>query len=133
MAASSPVVSQTIKALAREYYLEKARVNDGEKKRDGLRLELLQAMEAGGVGGFAFETTKEDGSKVRLAVEIETPDKVWIDVPALRDLVDEETFFRIVTASKKAVEEEAGKATVLKVTRVEVAGGTRNVAVKPAK
>lgn len=135
--------TQAHKALARTFYLENAVMNKAKSPAEKARKDLFKQLEAAGIEAFDFETTiTEDdvtsypslkiseGGKLRLAVEVATPEVESIDVELLRPLVDEATFLTIVSASKKALE-EAGRADL--VPRVTVKReGKRNVSVKPA-
>ncbi len=108
-------------------------MNLAKKSSEAVRKKLFAELETAGIDGFSFETTDAAGNKLRLAVEVKTPDKEWIDVAKLRALVDEATFFKIVTASKKAVEDFADKSIAVRATTIEEGGGVRNVSVKPPK
>jgi hypothetical protein len=130
-APTTPKPTQAHKALARTYYLAKGTFNAAKKIADHARQELLVALDAAGVEEFDFETTDAAGEKLRLEVEVATPDKELIDVKLLKEQVDEATFLRIITASKKDVEKLAGKSVELKCTKVLVGKGTRNVSVDP--
>ena len=125
-----PEPTQAHKALARTFYLENAAMNKAKKTSEAARKDLFAALELEGITDFAFGTTNEAGEALRLRVKVETPAAESIDVALLKGLVDEATFLKIVSASKKAVEEHADKAILPRVTVKE--WGTRNVSVKPA-
>lgn len=119
------------KQKARTFFLENAAMNAAKRKSEAERKALFAELERAGIAEFSFATTDSEGKKVRLEVKVETPAAESIDVAILRTLVDDATFMRIVSASKKAVQEEAGKSVEVRAT---VSGeGTRNVFVKPAK
>jgi hypothetical protein len=118
------------KASAREFYLQNSAMNAAKKNSEAERKALFASLEEAGIDWFDFETKDAEGNRLRLAVQVMTPVTDSIDVELLRDLVDEPTFLRIVSASKKAVEEHADKSIAVLAT---VSGnGTRNVTVKPA-
>ncbi len=119
------------KALARGYYVAKGVANAAKNLAEKERQALLVALDAAEVTEFELETTDANGGKVRLEVLVETPDVETIDMALLKAEVDDATFQKIITATKKNVQKHAGKSTEVKCTKVVVAGGTRNVSVDP--
>lgn len=120
-----------MKTLARSAYIAGVEKNRAGREEERSRKELFTQCEQLGLERFCFATTNAKHEAMRLEVEVLTPERDSIDVKLLRELVDEETFLRVVSAAKKAVEEQAGKEIAVKAT---VSGtGTRNVFVRPAK
>lgn len=129
MAAAEP--SSAMKARARLVFLAGVAMNAHKRVHDGARKELFATLLKNGIGAFSFETKDQQGKKLRLEVAVSTPQRESIDVALLRSLVDDGTFMRIVQATKKAVEDEAGKA--IEVQATIVGEGTQNVFVTAAK
>ncbi len=128
---TAPVATPVHKSLAREFYNANTTANAAAKVAETKRKELFASLEEAGVTEFSFGTTNLAGDPIRLEVEVTTPEVEKIDIARLKDLVDEVTFLKIVTASKKGVEQFASKETLPLVTIKT--NGTRNVSVKPAK
>ena len=80
--------------------------------------KLNKLMLDKGVKSFAF-TVELGGAFINAEAKIEGGKKDVIDVALLKTLVDEQTFMKIVSATKGAIETHAGKNMVIKVTKTE--------------
>lgn len=98
-----------------------------EKEREA----LLKAMVGAGLKSADIDALGTEGAMLPLQAVVATPDREEIDVVALRKQVTDETFMKIVSATKKAVTEHAGSAVV--TTCTVVSAGTTNVTVKVRK
>ena len=94
------------------------------------RKKLYARMKECELKDFKFDTTIE-GSSVKLSAVVATPESTVIDTSLLRKIVDEETFMKIVSATKTSVEKYAGTEAVTRCGSIKK--GTENVSVGPAK
>jgi len=129
--ATTPQPTAALKALAKTVFLENKLSNGHKSVHDQTRKQLFTQMVGLALDRFTFETKDQDNKKLVLEVELGTPQVPGIDTAKLRTLVTDEVFMAIITATKKAVEDLAGKETAVlcEITKP----GTTNVTVKPAK
>jgi len=116
--------------LAARTYTENAAQNKAKAAYEKTRKELFAQMTAEGFKAIDA-TAQIDGKSVALKAEITTPSVNYIDVAVLAKLVSHEVFLLCVSASQKAVEENAGKGIAASATRTGT--GTENVSVKAIK
>lgn len=142
MAEGTPQVPVEVERLARTFFVENKAMNAAKKLADGSRKSLYALMLEKHIKTHRFTTTIPDGvdeatgktrsKTVTLDVAIANgPNRVSIDTRKLRTLVDEDTFFKIISATAGAVEEVAGKNILVQVE--SSVPGTENVNVKAAK
>lgn len=91
--------------------LEKNKAARDEKKASK---DLEQLMTDQEVSNFSFRV-QHDNKTYPVTVTIAPGSRSVIDVAMLKNLVDEETFLRIVSASQTAVQEHAGSAILAQV------------------
>jgi hypothetical protein len=118
--------------LAETVFCENKKMNAAKSAHDAARKTLLAMMEEQGIDGpISINATDVDGKPIMLVAVVETPSKDMISVTKLRELVkDDATFYKIVSATKKSVEEHVG--TIVAVQATILTKGTTNVTVKPA-
>ena len=123
-------VPEELKELAAEVFAANSKMNTLKREHDKKRKELLAKMQQMGVKSFEADATV-GRSTTTITAEIATPSRESIDVHKLRDLVDEDQFLDIVSATKKSVTDEVGGHVA---TQCAVAKpGTTNVNVKAKK
>jgi hypothetical protein len=123
-------VTDGMKDLARETYKEGIEKNAHQRNEAKARVGLYQQMKEAKVTAFQVECIHQN-KRVPLDVGIETPEAGYVDVIALKGLVGEDAFLKIVSATQSAVKEHAGEAILRQVLRS--APGKENVRVKVAK
>lgn len=116
--------------LARDYYLENREMNRAKGAAEKARKALFKVMMEAGLDGFDFATEDAEGQKLPLVVSVGATERKYWDVEKLRELVEEEQLFQIVTATKAAIEKVAGKDVAVLCERS--APGETNVSVKAA-
>lgn len=123
-------ISQTMQTNAVTFYSRNKEVNAAKVQADKARKELYSEMKESGIDTFDLKTNIE-GEEIIITASIGSRSTTAIDVAALRRIVTEEQFEKIVSASKSKVEAVAGKDVAV---RCSIAGSTsENVSVKPKK
>jgi hypothetical protein len=112
--------------LATDFFTDNKTANSARGRADKARKALYAAMKAAGVKSFSFPNNI-DQKDVTLDVAIEIPQGSFIHVPTLLELVGQEKFLEIVTASQKAVDDAVGKN--ISVQCLRTGPGTENVKV----
>lgn len=107
--------TSALDAKLAEYFRANTRSNAAKREADRAKKELHKLMIADGVVDFTASVELEDGTHTVQAA-ISAPEGEAISVEKLRDLVDDETFMRIVKATKTAVTEFAGTNVAIKAT-----------------
>lgn len=105
--------------------------NDYEKKRKILNGELATRSQAGETVEFTFDAVV-DGKKIRLETSFKEGSKTSVDIVKLRQLVGDEAFMKIVSATVAAIKEVAGQ-TVLDQVSKTTKTGEFTASVKTAK
>lgn len=118
------------KTLAKDVFKLNKEQNALKREHDKKRRELYAVQKAEGITTFTCDAIV-DGKKVTIESTIATPQRQTVDVELLRDLVDEATFMKIVSATQKSVVDEAGKAVFDRCAKT--VDGTEAVNVKAAK
>ena len=103
-------------------------MNAAKREHDRHRKLLFDLMETAGVKTLTCAARDIDGQPVMLTATVETPTVSRVDIALLRQLVDEATFLKIVTATKSAVTHYAGERITLQCEVSEF--GKRDVFVK---
>lgn len=133
-AADAPV-PETLRKLCTEVYaankLQNSTKNDYEKKRKILNGELATRSQAGETVEFTFDAVV-DGKKIRLETSFKEGSKTSVDIVKLRQLVGDEAFMKIVSATVAAIKEVAGQ-TVLDQVSKTTKTGEFTASVKTAK
>lgn len=117
-AAPQGVVASAVSALdakLAEFFRANSRSNAAKREADKAKKELHKMMLADGVTDFTATVELEDGTHT-VAASISAPEGEAISVELLRQLVDDDTFMRIVKATKTAVTEHAGTNVAMKAT-----------------
>ena len=125
--ANSGAVPQALQDLAADVFATNKKMNALKREHDTKRKELLQQMETLGVKSFDASATI-GRSTTDITAKISTRNVETIDVEKLRELVSEEQFLAIVSATKKSVMDEVGGNVATQCTVAEV--GSTNVSVK---
>jgi len=107
-----------ITQLARAYHLENTEKNSWSSKANKTRKTLHGAM-LDAKRKEAVVTTEIEGKSVTFDVKVAIPDVTHIDLAKLKELVGEEKFMEIVSATKKAIETHAGAAVFNQVSKVK--------------
>lgn len=119
---------QRLAALAAKYFTTNAEANRYKGEAEKLREELLKGMEKCGMKTLSRAALP---TGALLSVEICAPAREAIDVEELRKAVTDPVFMKCISASKKAVEDNAGKNIVARCAVTKT--GDVNVTVKLAK
>lgn len=117
--------TKEMKTLALSVFLKNQEMNDAKREHDKARKLLFNLMEAAGTKALTYSSRDEHGNPVAVTATIQTPSVTHISIDLLKRHVDEETFLKIVTATKTAVEQHAGELVAMKCEIVEP--GTQNV------
>ena len=103
-------------------------MNAAKREYDAARKELFAMMEDAQMESFSISETDPEGNRLELTSVVQTPEVTRIDVVRLRDQVTPDVFLKIVTATKTAVTDHAGKLVAESCLVTEE--GTRNVTIK---
>jgi uncharacterized protein with GYD domain len=107
--------ASALDAKLAEYFRANTRSNAFKREADKAKRELHKMMINDGVVDFTASVELDDGVRTVQAA-ISAPEGEAISVERLRALVDDETFMRIVKATKTAVTEHAGTNVAIKAT-----------------
>lgn len=129
-AQTAKVPTRTVTELAARAYTENAAQNKAKSAYEKTRTSLFKQMNEEGITNFDT-TVQIDGKPVTVNAAITTPSVNYIDVQVLAKHVSLEVLLKIVTASQKAVIDEAGASVAATATRT--GRGTTNVSVKVVK
>lgn len=125
-------LSKVHRELAKTFYLENEKMNAAKRASEAARKELFKLLSEEGIEAGKLQIVGEDGKKVNLEVEVGSSKRTEQDVVKLRELLNnDDLFMLIVEASKKAVEEKAGKDVAIRCEVNKL--GPVNVFVKVAK
>lgn len=101
--------------LARTFFTANKASNALNRQADAARKALHKQMLSNGV--TTFRTAVEiDGAVAQIEAKIDQPEAETISVEKLRTLVDDQTFMRIVSATKTAVTAHAGTNVMVAAT-----------------
>lgn len=113
--AAQSTVPAKVKELAVTTYTNNQKANEHKRKHDKARKELTGVLAdrkaAGDDFEFNFGTTIE-GKRVNLEVGMTEGETTSVDIAKLRQLVGEENFMKIVSATMGAIKEVAGQTVV---------------------
>lgn len=98
------------------YHLANSASNAHKRQADAQKRDLHKAMIAAGTKHVSARVTMPDGNIEVVEANIDAPEQEIISVAILRTLVDDETFMKIVSATKTATTAHAGTNIVLKST-----------------
>lgn len=96
-----------LEVLAGQQFVANKAKNKYNREADALEKVLYKKMLTAGIRDF-ITSVAVDGGVARIEAKISAPEGETISVEKLRTLVDDETFMKIVSATKKAVTDEAG-------------------------
>lgn len=104
-----PVAQPTnqLEALAREFFIANKASNAFSRTAASARSSLYKKMLADNIRSFTA-TIEYQGAMLPIEARISAPEQDVISVEKLRTLVDDETFMKIVSATKTAVTQYAG-------------------------
>ena len=123
-------VTPSMNENAATYYRENKAMNAAKSNGEKARKALYAEMASAGLKTFDLNTNIE-GKDIILTAEVGSRPTTSIDVAALRRIVTEEQFDKIVSASQGKVVTVAGRDVAV---RCSIAGtSTENVSVKPKK
>lgn len=95
--------------LASDYYNANKLKNRYSKKESAARKDLMSTMKEKGISNKTVKVLDEETGEIKTKdVEIKATEQTVIDVAKLQTLVDEETFMKIVSATKTSVQNHAG-------------------------
>jgi hypothetical protein len=116
---TAPAVPATVVELAQQAFAANQEKNKATSAEKAAQKALNKAMVAANIDRFDFTGSFNGANIPAEAVIEETPCDV-IDVNVLRTLVDDDTFMRIVSATKTACDAEAGENTTIRATKTIV-------------
>lgn len=114
-------------ALAKKMFDANKAKNEANRIYEASRKELAKEMRRLGITQFRVAHQNSEGQAIMLESLLETPVREVIDIEALQKQVTAAQFLDIVTASKKAVEDKAGKTVLARC--ITTVAGTENVSV----
>lgn len=100
-------VSDEMLDLARKFFVENKESNAHSRLAASARTALHKKMVSANIKSFTT-TVEYEGSLLSVEARISAPEQDMISVDKLRSLVDDETFMKIVSATKTAVTQYAG-------------------------
>lgn len=128
--------TEEMRALARAAYIANTTKNKAAGEEEAARKSLLTQMSAAGITGFSFQTrvtgAKGEAKVVGIDVVREAKQTLVVDCAALRQLVGDDLFMQIVSATKTSIEKHVGAVIATQVTSY-VPSAEETVKVKPAK
>lgn len=119
------------KALAVRMYEANLAKNEADRLYKATRENLYKALQKKGVKEFTTPHADADGKAITLIATVEAKDREVVDTKLLRKKVTDAQFMLMVSATKSAVEEHAGKALCAQVCTL--VPGEENVTVKKLK
>lgn len=135
VASDNPKVTQKMKDLAKSAFEARSIKNAATNKEKKALDQLTGLMSEAGLKEFALgaEIVGIDGSpkKVQIDVEMAGSTTTTIDVAALRKLVDDKTFMKIVKATVGDAEKHLGPSLLAQVKRTKT--GEPTAKLKAAK
>jgi len=123
-------IPKAIKELARQVFLLNKEQNAAKTSYDKKRKELYSAMKDAGIDSFP-DTMSVDGKAIAITTEISSSKSSECDVKKLLEIVGNEKFMEIVSASKTAVEAKAGTEVATRCFYTVI--GNENVSIKATK
>jgi len=108
--------NDVLQRILSAYHLANSASNAHKRAADAQKRDLHKAMIAAGTKDASARVTMPDGTVELVEAKIDAPEEEIISVARLRTLVDDETFMKIVSATKTAVTAHAGTNIVLKAT-----------------
>lgn len=123
--------SPEFKALAKEFYLENKAMNAAKKKAEAARKKLFKGMREANITSFPFTIVTESGKVSLVSAITSGRSSTVMDTEAIYRALDEKTFLKIATISKKSAQDECGTDFVEQYSSVQP--GTPNVSVSPKK
>jgi hypothetical protein len=126
---SAPKVTDEMRSLAASAWAHARAESAARSAREKAENTLFGLMEAAKVG--RFPVTIEGETPLVVDATIEARERQVVDPRKLEELVDDETFLAIVTASQKAVTDHAGALIARECLVAET--GPRKLYLKPRK
>jgi hypothetical protein len=123
-------VEKQIKKLSKEAFVANKAKNKASNDEKKARERLYSLMSDNDIDNFSF-SAQIDGDSYTLQSVIKTSTTSYIDINKLKDLVDHETFMKIIEAKKGKVQTFAGDDIAVRCEKK--VQGTRNVSVSTKK
>lgn len=101
---------------AEKLYVANKEKNAAASKERTAKKNLHKEMIGSNTSEFEFDGTYKN-TTTRMKAVIDSDEVEYMDVHTLKSLVDEDTFMKIVSATKTAVEEIAGEHVVIQCTK----------------